>query len=67
LLGVGWVVVGLLEPLPAFRATEQAVPALAIESVTALQARNSWGNLLANQVSEQAWFMAAQPQGKALT
>jgi len=66
LLGVGRVVVGPLEPLAAFRAAEPAVVALAIEDVTAFQARNACGDLLANQVSEQPRLMTAEPQGKAL-
>jgi hypothetical protein len=52
LLGVGRVVVGPLKPLPAFRTAEQAVPALAIESVTTMQARNASGDLFADQNSE---------------
>lgn len=67
LLGVGGIVVGPTEPLPAFRAAEPAVVALAIEDVTAFQASYAWGDLLANQVSEQAWLMTAQPQRKPFT
>ena len=46
--GVGWVEGGQVEPLPAFRAAEPAVLALAIQGVTAFQARNACRNLLAS-------------------
>jgi hypothetical protein len=52
LLGISRVVVGSIESLPAFRAAKQAVPALAIESVTALQACNACGDLFASQLCE---------------
>jgi hypothetical protein len=67
LLGVGRVVVGQVEPLPAFRAAEPAVVAFTIESVTAFQAGNACGNLFASEPGEQAWLMTAQPQGKPFT
>jgi hypothetical protein len=64
LLGVGRVVVGPIESLPAFRAAEPAVVAFTIESVTAFQAGNARRDLLPNQVGEQPRVMTAQPQGK---
>jgi hypothetical protein len=64
LLGVGRVDVGPLESLLAFRATEPAVLAFTIESITALQARNACGDLLPSELGEQPWVMTAQPQRK---
>jgi len=58
-------VVGPIEPLPAFRAAEQAVPALAIEDVTALQASNARGDFLASELGIQARLVTVQPQGKS--
>jgi hypothetical protein len=63
-LGISRVVAVSPESVLAIRAAKQAVPALAVEGITALQACNAWGNLLANQVSEQAWFVPAQPHCK---
>jgi hypothetical protein len=57
LLHVGGVDVGSLEPLSAFKATELAVLSLSIQGVTAFQACNGFGDLLADQISEKARFM----------
>jgi NaMN:DMB phosphoribosyltransferase len=51
----------------AFRAAKQAVPALAIENVSTIQASNTCGNLFASQLGVQPWVMTAQPQGKPST
>jgi hypothetical protein len=49
----------------AFRGAKQAVPALAIQGVSALQASHACGDLFANQVSEYPRMMTVQPQGKS--
>jgi len=65
LLGVDRVVVGPIESLLAFQAAEQAVPALAIEDVTTMQASNACGDLFASELGIQPRVMTAQPQGKS--
>jgi hypothetical protein len=41
--------------------------AFTLKIVTAFQARNACGDFLADEVSEQAWFMTGKPQRKPLS
>jgi hypothetical protein len=45
-------------------AAKQTIPALAMQGFAASQARNAFGKFLADQISEQAWFMTTQPHCK---
>jgi hypothetical protein len=72
-MGHFFLIISLLGPVVrtpktvlAINATIQAVLAFVIEGVSAIQASNALGNhLLVDQVSEQAWFVTTEPQGKS--
>jgi hypothetical protein len=61
----GGVVIGPLKPVLAIRGTKQAVPALAMEGVSALQTRNPRRDLFASELGVQLRMMTVQPQGKS--
>jgi hypothetical protein len=51
----------------AIRGTKQAVPALAMEGVSALQTRNARRDLFASELGVQPRMMTVQPKGEAFT